>query len=134
MMRRAGVSSAAQKGPLEVNGAVRAFAKVMLDNIAEKCVIYAEYLKVNAINEEMLRQALDALRAKPDFYGDPGEYDTFPRCESLREKTARRARSGGSRRPAKRGNTAEKEIRHERKNDNCVYLEKASFAPLQTLA
>ena len=39
MMRRAGVASAAQKGALEVNGAIRAFGKVMLDNIADKCVI-----------------------------------------------------------------------------------------------
>ena len=93
-------------------------------------MIYAEYLKVNTINENILRQALDVLRVKPDFYVDPGEYDTFPRCESLREKTARRARPGGSRRSAKRGKTAEKEIRHEQKNDSCGYLEKAPFARL----
>ena len=104
MMRRAGVASAAQKGALEVNGAIRAFGKVMLDNIADKCVIYAEYRKVNTINEDILRQALDVLSVKPDFYGDPGEDDVFPRCESLREKTERRARPGGSGgSPAKRG-------------------------------
>ena len=134
MMRRAGVSSAAQKGPLEVNGAIRAFGDVMLDKIAEKCVIVADYLKVNTISDNILRQALGVLKVKPDFYVDPGEYDTFPRCESLREKTARRARSGGSRRPAKRGSTVEKEIRHEQKNDSCVYLEKGIFRPsLQAL-
>ena len=115
MMRRAGVSSAAQKGPLEVNGTIRAFGKVMLENIANKCATYAEHYRVNAINEDILREAFNILTVKPDFYGDPGEDDVFPRCESLREKTARRTRSGGSSRsPSKRGKTAEKEIKHEK--------------------
>ena len=120
MARKALVESVAQKGALALNDEARSVAELMLNNICEKCSIFAAYRRATTINIGILLQALQFLDVKLDTYHEPDEEGIFPACESHRKKKKRegRRRSGARQR---RGRTAMHEIVHEDSNSDCLY-------------
>ena len=129
MTRRGGVASSAAKGDLALNTELRKQAKAILSNIFDKAMVYVEYRKSKKIDENILRETLEHLSVKSSHYSAP----PFTQCETLRSREARKkasAKSGAKKRKSVRGNLAKREITHENRQDDCVYMERAPFVRL----
>ena len=134
MARRADIEAISQSGDLQVIPTIRNYGNIILTNIANKCIIYADHHGRKTIDEHILQESLDYLNIKADFYHIPPENQAFPQCESYRQRMARKkeeANASGKPLPRKkRGALAKQEMEHEKKQDDCVYLEFASVARL----
>ena len=124
MARKASVESAAQKGALQVNDELRSIAEVMLGNVCAKAQIIAGYRDSQSITTSVLRAALEILDVKIDVCHEPSDDGTFQACKSLRKKTGGKGAKKG------RGTLAAKEIKHEARNEDCVYTQRAPFIRL----
>ena len=129
MARKAKVESVTQKGPLALNDEARSVAELMVNNLCEKCSVFAAYRRATTINIGILRQALQFLDVKLDTYHEPDEEGTFPACESHRQKKTQEGRGKGGARQ-RRGQTAMHEIVHEAYNAGCLYNERRPFLRL----
>ena len=128
MTRRGGVASSAAKGDLALNTELRKQAKAMMINIFDKALVYVEHHKTKTIDENILRETLEHLSVKASHYSAP----PFPPCETLRSREKRKKAQAKSRSPAikkraNRGNVAKREITHEQRPGDCVYMERAPY-------
>ena len=89
MARKGKVESVTQKGPLALNDEIRSVAELMINNLCEKCSVFAAYRRATTINIGILRQALQFLDVKLDTYHEPDEGGIFPACVSHRKKKTR---------------------------------------------
>jgi len=100
-----------------------------MTNIFEKALVYVEYRKSKTIDENILRETLEHLSVKASHYSAP----PFPQCETLRSREKRKkaqAKTPAIKKRAERGNLAAREITHEKRQGDCVYMERAPFLRL----
>ena len=125
------MSSTAQKTDDDVNEALRLIGESIVDDFCEKAVIIADYRRTATITPEIFEQTCRHIGLKANHYAAPEREDgRFPKCEKFKHE--RRAAGRGST-PRPRGKKAEKgidreptkaekEMDHEAKNLQCLYV------------